>query len=152
MSFDQTKYINDYNKSTYKMYQFRVRKDNKKMIKFLDGKTDRNSYITSLINKDINTNKTPSIKQIKDIIQPIMIRYGIKDIYLFGSYARGEANNKSDVDIYCEKGNIKSLIDQGMMEDELEEALNKKVDVIFDTSVKDEFFESQIMEDLIKIC
>ena len=152
MSFDQTKYINDYNKSTYKMYQFRVRKDNKKMIKFLDGKTDRNSYITSLINKDINTNKTPSIKQIKDIIQPIMNRYGIKDIYLFGSYARGEANNKSDVDIYCEKGNIKSLIDQGMMEDELEEALNKKVDVIFDTSVKDEFFESQIMEDLIKIC
>ena len=134
------------------MYQFRVRKDNKKMIKFLDGKTDRNSYITSLINKDINTNKTLSIKQIKDIIQPIMNRYGIKDIYLFGSYARGEANNKSDVDIYCEKGNIKSLIDQGMMEDELEEALNKKVDVIFDTSVKDEFLESQIMEDLIKIC
>lgn len=152
MSFNQIKYINEYNKNTYKMYQFRVRKEDNKIIKFLDKITERNSYILSLIKKDISTNKVLSIKEIKNIVKPIMNKYGIKDIYLFGSYARGEANNKSDVDIYCEKGNIKSLIDQGVMEDELEKALNKKVDVIFITALKDEFFEKQIKEDMIKIC
>ena len=28
-----------------------------------------------------------------------MEKHGIKEVYLFGSYARGEANNNSDVDI-----------------------------------------------------
>ena len=152
MSFNQIKYINEYNKNTYKMYQFRVRKEDNKIIKFLDKISERNSYILSLIKKDISTNKVLTIKEIKNIIKPIMNKYGINDIYLFGSYARGEANNKSDVDIYCEKGNIKSLIDQGVMEDELEKALNKKVDVIFITALKDKYFEKQIKEDMIKIC
>ena len=37
-------------------------------------------------------------------------------------------------------------------EDELEEALNKKVDIIFDSSYIDEYFKKQIMEDMIKLC
>ncbi len=32
-----------------------------------------------------------------------------KDVYLFGSYARGEANRNSDVDIYCDNDDIKPL-------------------------------------------
>ena len=35
---------------------------------------------------------------------------------------------------------------------ELEEALNKKVDIIFDTSYVDDYFKKQIMEDMIKLC
>ena len=38
------------------------------------------------------------------------------------------------------------------LEDELEEALNKKVDIIFDSSYIDEYFKKQIMEDMIKLC
>jgi predicted nucleotidyltransferase len=38
-----------------------------------------------------------------------------------------------------------------MLEDELEEALNKKVDIIFDSSNIDEYFKNQIMEDMIKL-
>ena len=63
----------------------------------------------------------------------------------------GEANENSDIDIYCDRGNIKTFIDQGMLEDELEEALNKKVDIIFDSSILDEYFKNQIMEDMIKL-
>ena len=44
-----------------------------------------------------------------------------------------------------------TFIDQGMLEDELEEALNKKVDIIFDSSNIDEYFKNQIMEDMIKL-
>ncbi len=151
MAFNQTEYISNFNKNNYKMYQFRVKKADENIIDFLDKIENRNGYIISLINADINKS-IYTIKEIKNIIKPILNRYEINDIYLFGSYARGEAKETSDIDIYCNKGNIKTLIDQGLLEDELEAALNKKVDIIFDSSYIDEYFKKQIMEDMIKLC
>ena len=151
MSFNQVEYISKFNKNNYKMYQFRVKKTDKELIEYLDKKENRNTYILSLINDDINK-KVYSIKEIKRIIKPILNKYGISDIYLFGSYARGEAKANSDIDIYCDKGNIKTLIDQGELEEELESALNKEVDIIFTTSILDEYFKEQIKEDMIKLC
>lgn len=151
MSFDQNEYISKFNKNNYKMYQFRVKKKDVHIINHLDNIENRNSYIISLINKDIS-NYVYTLKEIKTIIKPILNKNGIYDIYLFGSYARGEAKESSDIDIYCSKGNIKTLIDQGILEDELEKALNKKVDIIFDSSDINEYFKEQIMEDMIKLC
>ena len=151
MSFNQVEYISKFNKNNYKMYQFRVKKIDKELIDYLDKKENRNNYILSLINDDINK-KIYSLKEIKRIIKPILNKYGINDIYLFGSYARGEAKSNSDIDIYCDKGNIKTLIDQGELEEELENALNKEVDIIFTTSILDEYFKEQIKEDMIKLC
>ena len=151
MSFNQVEYISKFNKNNYKMYQFRVKKNDKELIDYLDKKENRNSYILSLINEDINK-KVYTLKEIKRIIKPILNKYGISDIYLFGSYARGEAKSNSDIDIYCDKGNIKTLIDQGELEEELESALNKEVDIIFTTSILDEYFKEQIKEDMIKLC
>ena len=150
MPFNQTEYISNFNKNNYKMYQFRVRKTDSNIIEHLDNLENRNNYLVSLINNDINSN-VYTIKQIKTIIKPILHKYGIKNINIFGSYARGEANENSDIDIYCDRGNIKTFIDQGILEDELEEALNKKVDIIFDSSILDEYFKNQIMEDMIKL-
>ena len=148
MKFNQKKYINDYNKEKYKMYQFRVKKENE-LVYFLDKLNNRNSYIISVIEKD---RKVLTLSKIKKTIMPILNKYGITDIYLFGSYARGEANSDSDVDIYCDRGNIKNLIEQGKMEDKLEEALGKEVDIVFSSSKMDPFFKKQIMEDMIKLC
>ena len=85
------------------------------------------------------------------IVKPILHKYGITNINIFGSYARGDANENSDIDIYCDRGNINTFIDQGLLEDELEKALNKKVDLIFDSSEVDEYFKNQIIEDMIKL-
>lgn len=148
MKFNQMKYINNYNKQNYKMYQFRVKKDNP-IIKTLDSIDNRNGYIISLLEKDSNV---LTIKQIKKTIKPILNKYGIKDIYLFGSYSRGEANANSDVDIYCDKGNIKTLMQQGELEDKLEKALKKDVDIVFKSSKMNDYFKKQIMEDLINLC
>ena len=123
MSFNQVEYISKFNKNNYKMYQFRVKKNDKELIDYLDKKENRNNYILSLINEDINK-KVYTLKEIKRIIKPILNKYGISDIYLFGSYARGEAKSNSDIDIYCDKGNIKTLIDQGELEEELESIYN----------------------------
>jgi len=151
MAFVKNEYINEYNKEKYKMYQFRIKKSETNIISHLDNTKNRNSYISSLIKKEI-TNDVYTIKNLKSIIKPILLKYGINDVYLFGSYARGEANVNSDVDIYCEKGNIKTLIDQGFLEDELKEALKKDVDVVFVESSMSEYFKERIMGDLIKLC
>ena len=151
MSFNQQEYISKFNKDKYKMYQFRIKKSEEKLISLLDNINNRNNYIVSLIDKDIN-NEIYTLKQLKLILKPILNKYGITDINLFGSYARGEANKDSDIDIYCSKGNIKTLIDQQRLIEELEMALNKKVDIIFSSSQMDELFKKNIMEDMIKLC
>ena len=149
MSFNQTEYISKFNKENYKMYQFRVKQSDINIINRLDSVQNRNKYIVQLIDNNINV---LSIKEIKERIKPILNKYGINNIYLFGSYARGEARSTSDVDIYCDKGNIRTFIDQGNLEDELEQALNKKIDIVFDTSHMDDYFKEQIMGDMIKLC
>ena len=151
MSFNQMEYISKFNKNNYKMYQFRVKKSDMELINYLDCKENRNNYILSLINKDIKKD-VYTLKDIKKYIIPILNKYGIKEIYLFGSYARGEANSLSDIDIYCEKGNIKTLIDQEYLLEELKKVLKKDVDIVFTSSCIDEYFKAQMMEDLIKLC
>lgn len=144
-------YINQYNKDNYKMYQFRVRKSDVDLINKLDSVHNRNSYITNLIINDLKPNVL-SIKQIKDRIKPIIKKHQIKDVYLFGSYSRGEANENSDVDIYCDKGDLRTLYDEVDLIDEFENALGKKVDLVTIGSRMQDFFKQQIEEDMIKIC
>ena len=150
MPFNQKEYIESYNKKTYKMFPFRVRRDDVDVINKLTSVPNLNKYIYSLIDNDINPNVL-SIKQIKERIKPVIEKHGIKEVYLFGSYARGEANRDSDVDIYCDTGDIKTLIDQGFFEEDLVSALGKEVDVIFIGSTMDAYFKEQLEEDKIKI-
>lgn len=151
MSVKQTNYIDEYNKANYKMYPFRVRKDNKSVIEKLDNISNRNKYIMDLIENDISPSVL-TIKQIKERIKPVMEKHGIKDVYLFGSYARGEAKSSSDIDIYCDKGDVDTLYKALDFDEELENALGKKVDVITIGSKMHDYFKQQIEEDMIKIC
>ena len=151
MGFNQKKYINEYNKQTYKMFPLRVRKDNTAVIDKLNSVGNKNQYIVDLIETNINPTVL-TLKQIKERIMPVMHKHNIHEVYLFGSYARGEATNKSDVDIYCESGDIRGLIDVGFFEDELVEALGKEVDVVFIGSQMHWFFKEQLEKDLIKLC
>ena len=48
-----------------------------------------------------------TIKEIKEKTVPIAEKHGISRMYLFGSYARGEATDDSDVDIFVDKGKTK---------------------------------------------
>lgn len=45
------------------------------------------------------TDKIYTIDEIKAVVKPIAEKYDIEKVYLFGSYARGEANGESDIDI-----------------------------------------------------
>ena len=50
------------------------------------------------------SDKIYTIDEIKAIAAPIARSYGVAAMYLFGSYARGEATEKSDLDFRIEKG------------------------------------------------
>ena len=151
MNAKRAKYISEFNKENYKMYPFRIKKSETKLINKLDNVSNRNSYLTNLILEDIEPDIL-TIKQIKERIKPIMQKHEIKDVYLFGSYARGEANRNSDVDIYCDKGDVDTLWKHSAFEDELVEALGKDVDVITIGSQMHDYFRQQLEEDMIKIC
>ncbi|MCM1243597.1 MAG: nucleotidyltransferase domain-containing protein [Roseburia sp.] len=76
------------------------------------------------MNNDIFT-----IKDIQNLIKPIAQKYKVKEIYLFGSYARGEANEGSDLDFLVYGGeNFKHTMIFSLAE-ELREILKKNVDV-----------------------
>ena len=151
MSSNHFAYIDNYNKEKYKMYQFRVKKSDNKLINKLDNIPNRNRYLTSLILEDIDPSVL-TIKQIKERIKPVMAKHNVEDVYLFGSYARGEANRDSDVDLYCSSGDIRTLYDEVDFTDELEAALCKKVDVVFIGSQMHDYFRQQLEEDMIKLC
>lgn len=133
------------------MFPFRVRRDDVSIIDKLTSVPNLNKYIYSLIDNDVNPSVL-TIKQIKDRILPILAKHNIRKVYLFGSYARGEAKKTSDVDIYCESGDIRTFIDQGFLEEELEVALGKKVDLLFLGTRLNDYFKEQLERDKIRLC
>lgn len=75
------------------------------------------------------------IEEIAERVRPIAERYGVGKVYLFGSYARGEATEESDIDLLVEAENIKSLWTFGGLWGDLEDALEKKLDLVTEESL-----------------
>ena len=46
------------------------------------------------------------IEDIKRSVTKLAKKYGAERVYLFGSYARGEATEQSDIDLRIDKGSI----------------------------------------------
>ena len=78
-----------------------------------------------------------------EALRHIAAKYGIRRAYLFGSYAKGLANENSDVDLLIEKGRPLSLLMLSGMLQDAREAIGLPVDIVTTTGVDDEF-RSQI--------
>lgn len=63
-------------------------------------------------------------------IRAILKKHQVKRADLFGSYARQEATKKSDIDIVFEFKGRKSLLDHAGLKINLEESMEKKVDLV----------------------
>jgi predicted nucleotidyltransferase len=71
-----------------------------------------------------------TIQSIKKQIVPILKRQGVVKAAFFGSVARGDVRKKSDIDLLIKLQRNKSLLDFVGLKIELEEKLNKKVDLL----------------------
>ena len=76
------------------------------------------------------TDKVYTLNEIRRIASPIARRYDIAALYLFGSYARGEATPESDLDFRVDRGAMTDLLSLGGLYSDLEEGFEKKVDVL----------------------
>ncbi len=86
-----------------------------------------------------------TIEEIKEKAVPIAKKYGVKTLWLFGSYARGEADAESDVDFIIDRGRIVGIEYFGFVLD-LEEIFKCHVDVV-STGISDKEFLAEIKND-----
>ena len=82
-----------------------------------------------------------TIDEIKKRIRPVCEKYNVKELFLFGSYARGEATEDSDVDFRLISGRDIDLFKMVGLRLDLEEVLEKEVDLISKISEDSKIFK-----------
>lgn len=97
-------------------------------------------------------NNVFTIKDIINAVKPIAEKYEVKEIYLFGSYARGEADENSDLDFLVFGGENFKLTMIFALAEELREVLKKDVDVFEINEInKDSDFYNTIMKERLLV-
>ena len=76
-------------------------------------------------------------------------KYGVKKIEIFGSYARGDAKPESDLDVIVEFEDRKSLLELVGIEQELEDTLGIKVDLLTRASISPYLIEKIGKESMV---
>lgn len=81
-----------------------------------------------------------TLQEIKSKVLPILVKYRIPAMYLFGSYARGDATEDSDIDFLIDTTGteLTSLLRLGALYCDLEEAFQKSIDLITVRSIMQE--------------
>lgn len=76
------------------------------------------------------TDKVYTLNEIRQIAGPIASRYDVAALYLFGSYARGDATPASDLDFRVDRDGMTDLLALGALYSDLEDGFDKKLDVM----------------------
>ena len=78
-----------------------------------------------------------TIEELSQKIAPIARKYCIPAVYVFGSYARNEATENSDVDVLISRrgSKIVSMFDLGALYNDLSEELGKGLSLITEDSL-----------------
>ena len=91
-----------------------------------------------------------TIEKIREKVTPIAKKYGVKKISLFGSYARGEADEKSDLDFLVIGGKNFKLTRIFSLAEDLREVFQKNVDVFEINEINpDSDFYKKIMQETV---
>ncbi|MDH4246686.1 MAG: nucleotidyltransferase family protein [Deltaproteobacteria bacterium] len=76
------------------------------------------------------------LQEKREEILRIAASHGARNVRVFGSVARGEADDQSDIDFLVELEPSRSLFDHAALLLELQEVLGRKVDVVSDRGIK----------------
>jgi len=91
------------------------------------------------------------LENITALVKPLAEKYHVREIYLFGSYARGEADGDSDMDFLVFGGEGFKLTSILALGEDLRAVLKKKVDVfeIREINQDSEFFRTIMREKVL---
>jgi hypothetical protein len=76
------------------------------------------------------------LKERREEILRVAAKYGARNVRVFGSVARGEADAVSDIDFLVEMEPGRSLLDLGGLQSELETVMECHVDVVTEKGLK----------------
>ena len=93
--------------------------------------------------------KACTLNEIREVVSKLAAQYGAKRVYLFGSYARGEATSASDLDFRIEKGELRSLLQLAGFQLDLENSFSKKLDVLTTQMLAPQFLSSIRLEEVL---
>ena len=91
-----------------------------------------------------------TIEEIKKKAIPVFKQYGVEYAGVFGSVARGEDNEKSDIDLLVEIKKSIGIYEFIGLQQELEKILGKKVDLVSKGAIN-KYIKPYIEKDLLKI-
>jgi predicted nucleotidyltransferase len=72
----------------------------------------------------------------RDEINRLAARHGAYNLRIFGSVARGDATESSDLDLLVSFERGRSLMDHGMLVEELQSLLGVRVDVVSEAAIR----------------
>lgn len=87
-----------------------------------------------------------TINQKREEILRIAARHGAGNVRIFGSMARGDAIEQSDLDLLVRFDVDRSLLDHGALIEDLRDLLGIKVDVVSEGLLKGRFGERILAE------
>ena len=86
------------------------------------------------------------LKQKREEILKIAARHGASNVRIFGSVARGEADDRSDIDILVTFESGVSLLDHAALMLDLESLLGCKVDVVSEKGLRPRMKETVLQD------
>lgn len=89
-----------------------------------------------------------TLDEIQEKVLPIAKAYDIESLGVFGSYARQDAHEDSDIDICIGKGSLKSLLQYFSFVHDLQKTLDCHVDVVT-TDIEDKAFLEHILAERV---
>jgi predicted nucleotidyltransferase len=100
--------------------------------------------------KGVSVTRSELLVKLSNVKDELRQQFGIEEIALFGSYARDEAGDDSDVDIVILESSRKNFVLRMKAIDFLKEYLQKDVDMGYFDSMKT-FVKNRIQKDLIVV-
>jgi uncharacterized protein len=86
----------------------------------------------------------------REAILAIARRNGASNVRIFGSMARGEETDRSDLDLLVHFDPATSLMDYGMLVEELQDLLGINVDVVSEAGI-DEHFREAVSREMVPL-
>ena len=80
-----------------------------------------------------------TIEELRRIVEPIAESYGMRQVYLFGSRARGDNREDSDYDFCVVTSDDCDLFELGGFFADLRDALGVQIDLVCQESLRDDF-------------
>ena len=79
-----------------------------------------------------------TLDEIARRVRPVAEKYRLQAVYVFGSYARGEAKEDSDIDLLVDTdgANLTTFFALGALYSDLEDALGKELSLVTEDSLE----------------